>query len=236
MTLKRLVIATTERSGSTLLASMLQSHPQLRGEFEPLAQRSRDQRGWRGRLDYLAPLPRLAALTATAQAAGAAGYFCKIFPFHTWRYAPLLRRLAQDGWHVLELRRESVFRQAISLMAARRFGSYHAAGGQPINVEPKRFPTARFLQILAGCEDQRLQLEAACVPLKRMTLVYERDLAERSRQQQTFDQVTDYLGVTRHAAQTAHERPFLRPYSEIILNYRDLEQAAEQFLTERRRR
>lgn len=241
MTLKRLVIATTERSGSTLLAAMLQAHPGLKSDtvrqagFEPVSLNRRRERGFLGNVEYVLPMLRLQKIIAAAEAEGVEGYFCKVFPFHVWRYSALLHRLARDGWTVLELRRASVFRQAISLMAARRFGSFHAYDGQPIDVEPMRFPQRRLLEILAGCEDQRRELEAACAPLKRMTLMYERDLADRTRQQATFDRVTDYIGVARHAVQTSHERPFRRPYHEIILNYHELEAAAEQFLLEKRR-
>jgi len=207
----RFVIFAQGRTGSTLLTSTLDTHPQIACRDEILG------------LPRAMPL-RFVENAARASGAKAFGFHVKIYQLTSWQrvddVGDWLAVLHRRGWKILYLRRENLLRHVVSNVFAEAAGAYHyrtdGAGGRPDKI------TLPQTQLRAGIDGRRRNLaaeRAALDGLDHLELIYEQDLEPPYVQSGTFDRIQAYLGV-----ETIPLRPVLKtsvatPLEELIINY-----------------
>ncbi len=193
------------RSGSTLLASLLDCHPDVVHDDEVLYAPVR----W----------PRLWVRGLAARHPGAR-YGFKVKPYQlriqqrvvdpgAW-----LAGLVADGWGLVALERHDVLRQTLSTAVASVTGTYHRRDDEPpagpIPVDPQLVVQGIRLR-LGNLESDRHALAG----LPHVTVVYERDLLDPAGHQATANRVFDHLGLSPASVAANLRRTSSRPSSDI---------------------
>jgi LPS sulfotransferase NodH len=116
------------------------------------------------------------------------------------RFSPetLFLQLHREGWKLISLQRRDRLRQAISRLKARERNVWRESGSEaaaPARKPAVRVEPAELIELLAMLDEnaalQRRWLEG--VP--HLALVYEDDLADGSRHQETANRIFSHLGL-----------------------------------------
>jgi hypothetical protein len=151
-------------------------------------------------------------------------FLCHIKPHHLSRrprpleIQPFLQRLSDDGWQIIFIQRTDRVRQALSYVVAKERGEYHKRddGPEKIAVYVSREHLDALLERAAvNVQEEREALEG----IDYHEVVYERDLEDASKHQQTIDGVLDFLGLPHRPVSTSLRRVIAHPLREVILNY-----------------
>lgn len=206
----RFVIYGQGRTGSSLLRSLLNTHPDVHCDGEILGQ------------PVLVPESHV---ERHARLAGRRvfGFKVKIYQL-TWIQdrdpASFLRSLQGRGYRIIHLYRENLLRHAISNLYAEHRGHYHdrAVGERPsIEVDPDRVTEAmRRRQQHRDDEDRSL------AGLEHLRLTYEDDLLVPSRQEDAAVRVFRHLGLEPVEVSTSLARSVTGHLADRITNYDEL--------------
>jgi LPS sulfotransferase NodH len=223
----RFVIVTAGRTGSDLLADLLNSHPDVVCESEILYQRR------------LLPERYVAGRAARAGLLGARAYGFKLASGHgghqpragsppTWPTPAmkardrLLDQMAEDGAHVIFLRRNNHLAQAVSLMLAEQT-RWHWRRDEGATFAPATLDVVHLLALTYFFEDTDNYLASMVAPLPHVRLVYEEDLIDAEAQQATVDLVCSHLGLPKAPASSDLVRLTPRRLEETIANFAEVE-------------
>lgn len=187
----RFTIVSPARSGSELLVSLLGSHPSIRCDGE-LCKYAREHPS--RFVDGHAVKARLRGVPAYGWKLGVSSFL-----YAQDRYGGgenWLAREARLGRKIIFLWRRNLLNQAISFLVAQQSGVFHVW-----TADGKHRTDARVVdpeEILGRIVNQAAELEwirGGLEGLPHLELVYEDDLADSARHQQTADRVADYLGL-----------------------------------------
>lgn len=227
---KSFVIFGIGRSGSTLLANLLNLHPLIHCDGEIL--RPGRWQNWRSPLLPLLkrrPWPYVYSRQLAVRCLKhKAVYGFKLHVQQVDDAKSLLSQLYISGWRIIHLERYSLFDQTISALVARHTHHFHGHQGQPEpDIAPFAIEKEQFLQMLRKREDRLQRCEDAVSAVPHLHLIYETDLASPAQWSETFSRICDYLGIpmTDSPLQPNTEKPWRRSYSELILNYGELQEA-----------
>lgn len=213
----RFIIFAQGRTGSTLLTSTLDSHPEITC------------------LDEILGSPRALPIPFIANAARASrdkcfGFHVKIYQLTSWQRVGDVHNWLETanlrGWKILYLRRENLLRQVMSNVFAEAAGTYHHLSG----VASKR-PDSIILpveRLRRGIKGRRLHIAAEQIALKGLDyleLVYERDLENSELQADTFDRIQAYLGLNRTHLTPSLNKAVVTPIDQLITNYAEVRDA-----------
>jgi hypothetical protein len=215
----RFVLFAQGRTGSTLLGSLVESHPSASFGHEVL----------RGRVHS----PRLYVESLRAAALpNAWGFHVKLYQLMDWQGvddpAGWLRRMHDDGWLIVNLRRENLLRHALSNFTlnavkaqdAGARGRFLEGDGRErprIRVDPEELLLAIRHRELAGQLD-----DLVLGDLARLTIFYERDLCEPARRQGVLDELFGGLGLPAHPVSTAMRKINAGSIGDIVDNYDEI--------------
>jgi LPS sulfotransferase NodH len=214
-TAPRFVIFAQGRTGSSLLADLLNSHYAIRCEHEILGRRRVEPARYvegRGRLFR-----------------SAYGFKVKVYQLsHVQRREPhdFLVHLHSAGWRIVHLRRRNLLRQVLSGMAANDRGWYvhHAAMGAasqpPLSVDIAELRSQLEGRIWAGEREAEALRGVPHLPLE-----YEQHLLDGVAHQGTADLVCDYVGVERAPVSSRVLRTGTRALPDAIANFSEVESA-----------
>lgn len=189
----RFVIVTTGRTGSELLVSLLDSHPQIMCDSEILS----IPRAHPGRF-----VLRRSALARAQRRA----YGFKLVAEHARLQSPhdresFLRGFAERGFRIIVLERRDLLQQVISSVRGIETQHHHRQQDRE-QFRPMRVDPVAVLCSLAWFEDAVNFVRSALAGIPVLDLVYEDDLLDAERQRLTADRVCDYLGVERAPVKT----------------------------------
>ena len=131
---------------------------------------------------------------------------------------PFLQRLSDDGWRIIFLRRTDRVRQALSFLVSEVRGSYHKRDDSPETIAV-RVSRERLEALLNRAAASAQEEQEALAGLDYHEVVYERDLKDASKHQQTIDGVLDFLSLPRRPASTLLRKVIAQPLREVVLNY-----------------
>lgn len=206
------VIFAQGRTGTWLLHSLLNQHPELHFGKEILQQPVL----WPSRY-----------VLSKARAAQPAFYGCHIQVnqlLNTQRIDAkgFIKGLSDQGWHILHLRRENIIRQSISAILAVQRGQWvaHKAISAPqpmveIDID-QVIERIRRRQHHAACEAEVL----ADVP--HLSLIYEEDLEQETSHQPTADRIFRYLNVDLAEVSAKTHRTTPQRVQDVLTNYDQL--------------
>lgn len=206
---RKFMIFAQGRSGSTLLTSTLDSHPDIRCDDEIL----------------IVPraFPRRFIEIAARQApARAYGFHVKITQLHAWQgihdIGSFLQDMEEGGWKIIYLWRENLLRQVVSNVFAETAGTYNMDGAQkrPSSME---LPLDRLAFEIDWRSRLRTAEEDAVQGRDVFEIVYERDLLNSARQAETFAALQQVIGVSGLPLEPRLKKMVVSPLSELLTNY-----------------
>lgn len=212
--LKRFLIISRARSGTTLLTKLLDANPKVECDGEVLH---------RGKV-----FP-LAYLRALARKSPARAYGAKLLSYQMVQVQRLLdpiaflRAVHSSGFRLIHLRRQT-FWQTLSLVRAHATGKYHSNKGArytgPIVIDPERF--VRNLE----WNELLLRYESECLRnLPHLQVDYETGLMHQDRHQNTVDRIFEYVGIDSALVSTGLQKITPSDPNLIIGNYPRVRQA-----------
>jgi LPS sulfotransferase NodH len=211
------IILAQGRTGSTLLADLLNSHPATRCEGEVLA------RPLRYAEPFIAGRAARVALSRKLWGFKAKHYqITECFPEGESKF---LTRMQKRGWRVIWLRRKNFVQIALSTLVGlqRKTRAYNRLDTEerpPIRIDPDDFVQhlrSRVTQI----DVERSFLEG----LSYFEVVYEQDLMAVDKQAE-LDHLLAYLDVPKHPLRTVFRRTENRPLDKYIENWSELRAVA----------
>ncbi|MBN1147487.1 MAG: sulfotransferase [Anaerolineales bacterium] len=210
----KFVIYGIPRSGTTLLVNLLNSHPMVHCDGELLIRR----------LFF----PKL-YIRCRAKLAHAEVYGFKLLIDHFENQnipdpADYLVELHETGYKVVSLKRQNLFRAALSSLYGYHRGKFHHTKTEgdlkhslmSVSSEALLEKIERFEHLVAAHEQVLGQLP-------NLELFYERDLLNESQHQTTVDRIADYLGIPRAKVMTDLVKVAADDISQFISNADELE-------------
>lgn len=176
------------RSGSTLMTTLLNSHPEIRCEDELLR---RPRLRAPGYLDCASRGPEPAF-----------GFHLK--PYHLTRFQRIddlggfLRGLSAAGWRIVHLVRRDVIAHAFSSDYAHHHGWHRRNGGDGPEPGSIAVDPAAFVRRVRKRQDWRAREMAALAGLDPFTVVYEDHLSLPEAREMRLGELQSWLGVGRH--------------------------------------
>ena len=208
---KRFMIVTTGRTGSELLVDLLNSQPGIFCDGEILNDRR------------LSAQRFVAGRSAKAAMGGAEAYGCKLVQRHfgfqpTFERDDFLRRMHDQGYHLIYLRRENILAQALSA-AIGRHGRWHWHQGDKASFTPATIDPVELLGLAFLFDECDQYLQFLLEPLTHLSITYEDDLVGPAAQQATVDRICARLEMASVAGSTKFVRLSPRLLEDRLVNY-----------------
>ena len=230
--MKNFVIFGMGRTGSSLLVSLLNSHPQIccEGELFRSLNRPLLSHFWRRYpLPYLAYRQLYIKWVEHKVAYG--------FKLHTKLHGDqliytdhFLTTVAQQGWKIIHLQRARLFDQIISGFLANQTGRYF--GDQQRQEAPVQltFPVTDFVKRIEQGNAIRRQQQTLLATIPHLPVIYEQALADQTNWVKTVARICDYLAIPATSAVTSYvQKPWQYTYAELIVNYAELQSVYQQY-------
>jgi LPS sulfotransferase NodH len=204
-----------QRTGSTLLVNLLDSHPLVHCEGELL-------------LNRLASPRRYIACRAATSPGQAFGF--KLQPHH-FTYQGIrdpqefVAWLDSSGYRIIKLTRRNYFRAALSLYYAITTGKFHQVGvpdgqGQEkLTVDPQE-----LLAKIAWIEHSSQLLDSYTGAFPYLELVYEEHLMAEGQHQATVDLICDWLGLAHAPVGSKYVKMMPQDISQFVRNAAEIEE------------
>jgi hypothetical protein len=210
----KFVIFGIPRSGSTLLVGLLDSHPQIHCEGELLIHR------------LFFPRSYINCRYKRCQK-DAFGFKLLVDHFETQKIQDarqFLKELEDNGYRIIYLRRDNLYRAALSSLYGSFIGKYHLSQKQENQPREKMVvdPEA-LLSKLKRFEYLASQQRAILGDLPHLDIVYEKDLVVSEQHQNTIDRISGFLGLSRSQVHSDLIRVTTEDVSGFVENATELE-------------
>jgi LPS sulfotransferase NodH len=220
----KFVIFGEGRSGSTLLAALLNSHPEVRCERELLNHENGYLRNgpllWALRF---APYPFMALRAARAPASA---YGFKLMVGHVHQPRLTLNVLRLLGWKIVHIHREDIVQQALSELVAKSTGRWQRPRSEPATSPRIRVAREDFVDEIRKRLRSRVIEQRALAGIAHHRVVYEHDLADAASWPRTSSALCRYLGLEERALTARLRKVYDESYEQIVENYAELVEAA----------
>lgn len=236
--MKSFVVFGMGRTGSTLLLTLLNSHPQIynEGELFRLGAWSRSLQPL-ARIFQHYPMPYLAYRHLRMRLR--TGKMVYGFNLHTKLHTKqlvdtpgFLQHVQRKGWKIIHLQRASLFDQVISELVGDQTQRYFGDNAPEPSLE-LTLALDKFYKFLERAAKIRSQHQQLLTTLPHLTVTYEEDLAQDTAWLATVTRICDYLELPAPTqVKSSVTKPWSRPYSEVVLNYNELQEAFSTY-TER---
>lgn len=207
---KKFVLFADGRSGSELLRSLINSHPDIYCDGEVLNEK------------VLFPYLYVKSLSAITEK--------KIYGFKVKLYQVIrqkrsckifLSHLYTQDWKIIYLRRLNLLRQAISVLIGKERNKWHDTEKSPLQNLQIYIDFSEFIMQIEGLEKSLRKEQEILKNLPHFKIVYEEDLLPQDKHQATLDKVFDYLGVESVPVKTKYYRTTSNCLSDFIQNYEE---------------
>ena len=206
---RKFMILAQGRTGSTLLTSTLDRHPNIHCDDEILIVPRAFPR-------------RFIEIASRQNPAEAFGFHVKITQLHAWQrihdIGGFLRDMEEDGWKIIYLWRDNLLRHVLSNVFAEATGVFHMDGRQ-VRLESVRLPIERLASEINLRTRLRQSEQTALQGRHYFEIVYERDLLEPNRQKETFAALQEFIGVDGIHLEPRLKKMVVKPLSELLSNY-----------------
>ena len=216
---KKFLIFGQGRTGSTLLVNILNSHPDIycEGEIFNNAQNL-------GKGNILFPNLLLKGKTKLFRNY-AYGFKVKIYQLTQQKKIAspraFLKELANQNWKIIYLKRDNIFEHAMSNIRAEDTGVYHQ-----FNKQSKSRKIKVDLNTLQRIMNERTtfldQEKEILLDIKYCQVIYEKDLLNDEKKQETANRIFDFLDLPHHNITFNLNKINKDKWSVIISNYEEV--------------
>lgn len=130
--------------------------------------------------------------------------------------------LYQNGWKIIRLKRLNILRQAISDITAYKRGQGHDTRDRPLIRSRVSIDCIDLILKMKWMEYHLISEDEILGTLPCMTIVYENDLLRSEKHQTTVDKIFNFLGLNSVAVQTTFARVSSDQLSDHIQNYEEV--------------
>lgn len=192
---KKFIIFAHYRSGSTLLSSLINSHPEVLCEreiflpfmylyfkkvfFPNLYINSRLVDCKEKNYGFILRLSQLNHI---------------LTKYHGEPHK-FIKNLYKNGWKIIYLKRENYLKQAISNRIQLRRGQAHDTKEKPMHKKIVNISTQKLMKDIEFMEDYSIKEDQIIDQFEHLKIIYERDLLDSKNHQKTCDKIFDYLGL-----------------------------------------
>jgi LPS sulfotransferase NodH len=211
----RFVILTSGRSGSELLVTLLNSHPQIACDGELLL----EHRRWPERF--------IEGRAARFRRSGMVAYGIKVLPAHVYDTQEIadakdwVRHLSAKGWKVIRLSRANRLHQAISMVRANHT-QWHFRQGQAGDFQPVHMDPMEVVATLYVTEWVENQVTELLTGVEHLSFCYEDDLENPEEQAATVAKICGVLGLEPAPTSTDLVRINPRRAQDMVTNFDEI--------------
>lgn len=215
----KFVILGQQRSGSTLLVSLLDSHPDI---------------CCLGELLYYRRISPFAYLKSLESISERKAFGFKLMPNHIGYQGRtdanrFMLELNDAGYRVVKLSRRNLFHSAISMLYAQKRKKYHYNQTEILQGLPRlELNPALVAKTVAWFEEMAELQDAITRDIPHLALTYEDHLLEPSVQQTTVEKVTDFLELPHVRLRSDLARITSKDYSDYVLNMEEIREALKE--------
>lgn len=215
---KKFVIYTRGRTGSTVLTDLLNSHPEMYCDYE-IFNTFNDTTPVRYPLKYIDSCSKRATLNKKS----VYGFKVKIEQLKNEQgykdIGRLLKSAEDAGWKMIYLRRVNIFNHAVSGMIANQTKVFHLKNKNEALQQKIKIDVGLLLGIMNYFEELGKLEEDSLRSLSYITVSYEDDLLDNSKHQETSDKIFQYLGIKSFPVNTQLKKIIPENLADIISNY-----------------
>jgi LPS sulfotransferase NodH len=220
----RFVIIAVPRSGSTLLTSLLDAHPDVRCDVEILRLRKprvNARRFVQGRAVGV-------RLRKGVHAYGFKAVVEQLSALPAAQRNSLVRDLQRRGFHIVVLRRRDLLARAVSAAEGRQSGKWHFRVGTNVPRGATTVDPDHVLEFLERGDRDLEFLDAAVDGVPHVALTYEDDLESSDAQEATLRRLCAEFGLPAASAKPNYVRGGASSLRDRIANYDDVMDAVRQ--------
>jgi LPS sulfotransferase NodH len=135
--------------------------------------------------------------------------------------------LQNDGWDIIYLRRKNKVNQAMSNIIRNKRGQAQKEDDKKENFNLK-LEIDRFESRVKEREEFDRKEEKYLRGLNFFEVIYEEDLMDADKHQQTVDSILTHLNLPKKKAKTRYRKINKSPLKEIIINYDEFQACIEK--------
>ncbi len=218
----KFVMYTRGRTGSTVLTELLNCHPEIFCDVEIF-----NYIYCRTRIRFPQQYIKSCSKRASIYGKDVYGFKVKIAQLrieHKYKnYDKILSDLSEDGWKFIHLKRVNFLRHKLSSLIATETKIFHLRNG---DTSEQRKITVDFGTILEGItygEEVERTEEENLRNIPHIKVIYETDILDNSKHQETADKCFKYLGLKSFPVTTDLKRITTDKLQDMILNYDEIE-------------
>ncbi len=218
----RFVIYTRGRTGSTVLTELLNCHPKIFCDVEIF-----NYIYCHSRIKYPRQYIKSCSKRASIYGKEVYGFKVKIAQLryeHLYSdYDRILAGLSESGWKFIHLKRVNYLRHKLSSLIAAETKILHLRNG---DIAEQKKITVDFDTIMEGItygEEVERTEEENLRNIPHIKVIYETDILDNSKHQETADKCFEYLGLKSHPVSTDLKRITTDRLQDMIINYDEIE-------------
>ena len=213
----KFVIVGQGRTGSQLMVSLLNNHPDIYCDSEIF------HPDYFGKVIFPKAYINSRALLATDQNKKVYGFKVKHYQLRDDQgISPqyLFNYLNENGWKFIYLDRTNLLRHSLSNFKANESGEYHInkrKGYKKLRIDPNE-----LISYMIGKEQFKKEELSSLAGIKYLNINYEKDLASFESQQKIMDKVFNYLGLDSVKVISNYKKTSLSKLEDMIENYDEI--------------
>lgn len=221
---KKFIVFAQYRSGSTLLSSLLDSHPEVTCEREiflpfiflkfkkvlspDLIIKSRLIRCENKNYGFILRLPQLKQILVKS----------RIKP------EKYMNKLHSDGWKFIHLRRNNPLKQSISNITQLTRGQSHDSVKKPLTRTVIRIDPQRLINNIKWVENTSLREDRILEKFDHIKIVYEKELLHSQFHQETVNRIFRFLDISPVPVSAEFKRVSSNNIGEYIENFEEIKE------------
>lgn len=214
----KFVIYTRGRTGSTVLSDLLNCHPEIFCDveiFNFLYSKSKVQ------------FPYLYISSCSKRASA---YKRTVYGFrvkkaqlkyeHKYKYyREIFPRLHKEGWKFIHLKRLNFLKHTISNLILAETKVAHIRNGETLPIKKIKVDCNTLLENIKYSEEVERAEENNLNGIPNLKIIYENDILDNTKHQNTANKVFSFLGLKPHKVNTQYKRIVSENLQDVILNY-----------------
>ncbi|MEO0896462.1 MAG: hypothetical protein AAFY71_08705 [Bacteroidota bacterium] len=218
------IIVGQGRTGSTLLTSLFDSHPDILCQGELLGNDWKES--YRNIL-FVEAFILGRAYRNRAKVFGFKMKFDHLFRHQNYKDTSSFMQLLSDkGWKVIYLRRNNLFYHSLSQLVAEKHNRayHHRSGEGKLSRKPVEIDRESLMYKIKKSEGNQATALEFLKGIDFHEVIYERDLMDPEHQKATMNSLYEYVGVRPHEASTNMVKINARPLESIITNVEEVKE------------
>jgi LPS sulfotransferase NodH len=218
----KFVIYTRGRTGSTVLTELLNCHPEIFCDVEIF-----NFIYCGSRIKFPIPYIKSCSKRSAVYGKSVYGFKVKIAQLrveHQYsNYDKILSDLSKDGWKFIHLKRVNFLRHKLSSLIATETKIFHLRNGEAGEQRKIHVDFDVIMEGITYGEEVERTEEENLKNIPHIKVIYETDILDNSKHQETADRIFEYLGLSPHPVTTDLKRITVDRLQDMIINYEEIE-------------